>query len=139
MDAKKTKRTRRIKVRFVHGRSIAASTFAAAFAIGLACADESATILNRAFAGSTDTGLDLALTIVAVDSVPVDEEQPQVQLAPGKHSIEVLCATRVFGGMGRADLSTKASISAELQAGHVYQLHAEASERGDCAPQLKLQ
>ncbi len=124
-------------IQLIRSRLIAALLFVIAFGIGFARADESATILNRAFSGSTETGLDLAIKVLAVDSVAVTGEEPQVQVAAGKRSIEVLCETRVFGGMGRADLNTKASISADLQAGGVYQLEAEASERGNCAPVLR--
>jgi hypothetical protein len=115
--------------------SIAVCTFVAASAH----AQEPATILNRAFQGSTGAGVDVELKSVSIDSVAVAGDEPQVQVAAGARTIEVLCSTRVFAGMGRVDLSTTATLKVDLEAGRVYQLDAKASEKGDCAPELKAQ
>ena len=118
---------------------LAAWIFASAFVTTLAHTDQTATILNRAFAGSTGAGVDLAITTVSVDSVPVTEEKPQVQVSAGVRAIEVLCSTHVFAGMGRVDLNFKTTVTVNLEAGRVYQLDAEGTEQGDCTPRLKLQ
>jgi hypothetical protein len=120
-------------------RWMAVWIFAAAFATGLAHADQTSTILNRAFAGSTGTGNDLEVRIVSVDSVALTEEKPQVQVNAGARALEVLCTTRVFGGMGRADLEFKTTVTVNLEAGRVYQLDAQVMEHGDCTPQLNVQ
>ena len=125
--------------RIVQVRWLAAWLFAAAFATGPSHADQTATIVNRAFVGSTGAGVDLAVTTVSIDSVPVAGEKPQVQVSAGVRAIEVLCATRVFAGMGRVDLNFKTTVTVDLEAGRVYQLDAQVTEQGDCTPQLKLQ
>ena len=118
---------------------LAISIFAVLFAASPSNADQTATILNRAFVGSTGAGVDLAITTVSIDSVPVTEEKPQVQVSAGVRAIEVLCSTHVFAGMGRVDLNFKTTVTVNLEAGRVYQLDAEVTEQGDCTPQLKLQ
>ena len=125
--------------RIVRVSWLAAWIFAATCATGLSHADQTATILNRAFAGSTGAGIDLAVATVSVDSVPVAQDKPQVQVSSGVRAIEVLCSTRVFAGMGRVDLNFKTTVSVDLEVGRVYQLDAQVTEQGDCTPQLQLQ
>ena len=125
--------------RIVQVSRLAAWIFAATFATSPSHADQTATILNRAFVGSTGSGIDLAVTAVSIDSVPVAGEKPQVQVSAGVRAIEVLCSTRVFAGMGRVDLNFKTTVTVDLEAGRVYQLDAQVTEQGDCTPQLKLQ
>ena len=112
---------------------------AASFVTGPSHADQTATILNRGFAGSTGAGVDLAITTISVDSVPVTGEKPQVQVNAGVRAIEVLCSTHVFAGMGRVDLNFKTTVTFDFEAGRVYQLDAQVTEQGDCTPQLRLQ
>ena len=125
--------------RIVRVRWLAAWILAAACATGPSHADQTATIVNRAVAGSTGAGVDLAVTTVSIDSVPVDNEKPQVLVSAGVRAIEVLCSTRVFAGMGRVDLNFKTTVSVDLEVGRVYQLDAQVTEQGDCTPQLKMQ
>ena len=125
--------------RIVRVTWLAAWILAAAFATAPSYADQTATIVNRAFAGSTGAGVDLAVTTVSVDSVPVAQDKPQVQVSSGVRAIEVSCSTRVFAGMGRVDLNFKTTVSVDLEVGRVYQLDAQVTEQGDCTPQLKLQ
>jgi len=125
--------------RIVRASRLAAWIFAVTFAAGLSHADQTATILNRAFVGSTGSGIDLAVTTVSIDSVPVTQDTPQVRVDAGVRDIEVLCATRVFAGMGRVDLNFTTTVSVDLEVGRVYQLDAQVTEQGDCTPQLKMQ
>jgi len=125
--------------RIVRVSWLAALIFAAICATGPAQADQTATILNRAFVGSTGSGIDLAVTTVSIDSVPVTQDTPHVLVDAGVRDIEVLCATRVFAGMGRVDLNFKTTVSVDLEVGRVYQLDAQVTEQGDCTPQLKMQ
>lgn len=125
--------------RIVRASWLAAWIFAAALATGPSNADQTATILNRAFAGSTGSGIDLAVTTVSIDSVPVALDKPQVQVSAGVRAIEVLCSTHVFAGMGRVDFNFKTTVSVDLEVDRVYQLDAEVTEQGDCTPRLKLQ
>ena len=126
-------------MRIVQASWLAAWLFAATFAAAPSHADQTATILNRPFAGSTGAGVDLAVTTVSIDSVPVTEEKPQVRVNAGVRAIEVSCSTRVFGGMGRVDLNFKTTVTVDLEVGRVYQLDAQVTEQGNCTPQLKLQ
>ena len=125
--------------RIVRVSWLAAWILAAAFATAPSYADQTATIVNRAFAGSTGAGVDLAVTTVSIDSVPVTLDAPQVLVDAGVRDIGVLCATRVFAGMGRVDLNFKTTVSVDLEVGRVYQLDAQVTEQGDCTPQLKVQ
>ena len=125
--------------RIVRVSWLAALIFAAICAAGPSHADQTATIFNRAFVGSTGSGIDLAVTTVSIDSVPVAQDTPQVLVDAGVRAIEVLCATRVFAGMGRVDLNFKTTVSVDLEVGHVYQLDAQVTEQGDCTPQFNLQ
>jgi hypothetical protein len=111
----------------------------AALAAGLSHADQTATIRNRAFVGSTGAGTDLEVRIVSVDAIPIAQETPHIEIDAGARAVEVLCSTRVFAGMGRTDLSYKTTVTVELEAGRLYQLDAQVTQRGECTPEFKLQ
>ena len=96
-----------------------------------------ALIKSRALAVGAGKEVDAAVSVVAIDSRPVVDEESDVEVAPGQHAIEVACTARVFVGMGTVDFPSKSVLTIEVQSGRVYRLDAKVTMQGDCTPVLE--
>lgn len=112
---------------------------AAALCSGLAvlAVEPSALIRNRMVTPGGGKEVDAAVQVVAIDSLTVDGELSEVEVAPGKHRIEVVCTARVFVGMGTVDFPNRAILAIQVESGRVYQLDARVTVKGECAPVLQ--
>ncbi|MEO8007214.1 MAG: hypothetical protein ABI728_01645 [Betaproteobacteria bacterium] len=104
---------------------------------GLPAAESPAFIKNRALAVGAGKEVDAAVTVVAIDARPVADEESDVEVAPGRHEIEVACTARVFVGMGTVDFPSKSVLTIEAQSGRIYRLDAKVTVQGDCTPVLQ--
>ena len=100
-------------------------------------ADGPALIRNRVFIVGGGKEVDAAVRVVAVDALPVVDNQSEVYVAPGPHVIEILCTARVLAGMGTVDFPSKSDLAVGLESGRSYQLDASVTVRGDCTPGLQ--
>lgn len=100
-------------------------------------AEPPAVIMNRALTVGGGKEVDAAVKVVAIDSRPVVAETSDIEIAPGKHVIEVLCTARVFVGMGTVDFPSKSALTIQLESGRVYRLDAKVTVQGDCTPVLR--
>ncbi len=114
-----------------------ACVLAALLGVATAEAAETALIRNRMFAAGGGKELDAAVRIVAIDSIPLRDLLPAVQIAAGTHVIELSCTARVFAGMGTVDFDSRSTLTVDIAAGRTYQLDAQVSVRGDCTPVLE--
>jgi hypothetical protein len=96
-----------------------------------------AVIMNRALTVGGGKEVDAAVKVVAIDSRPVVAETSDIEIAPGKHVIEVACTARVFVGMGTVDFPSKSALTIQLESGRVYRLDAKVTVQGDCTPVLR--
>ena len=100
-------------------------------------AEPPALIMNRALTVGGGKEVDAAVNVVAIDSRPVVDKKSFVEIAPGRHVIEVVCTARVFVGMATVDFHSKSAITLEVESGRVYRLDGKATVRGDCTPALE--
>ena len=105
-------------------------------ALPAAEAPEVATIENRLPVTSGVPALDARVVLLSVDGVPVDEAAAQNRVLPGRHLLKVLCAARVFAGMGAVELPVTFDLKIDVTAGEIWRLDAELSAQGDCRPIL---
>ncbi|MFN0040257.1 MAG: hypothetical protein ACKVP2_12155 [Burkholderiales bacterium] len=99
-------------------------------------APQVATIENRLPVTSGVPALDARVVLLSVDGVSVDEAAARNRVVPGRHQIKVLCASRVFAGMGAVELPVTVDMTIDVAAGEVWRLDAELSAQGDCRPTL---
>jgi hypothetical protein len=100
-------------------------------------AEPPAVIRNRALTVGGGKEVDAAVNVVAIDSRPVVAKTSHIEIAPGKHVIEVLCTARVFVGMGTVDFPNKSALTIQLESGREYRLDAKVTVQGDCTPVLE--
>jgi hypothetical protein len=100
-------------------------------------AEPPAVIRNRAVTVGGGLEVDAAVKVVAIDSRPVVDEKSCIEVAPGKHVIEVVCTARVLVGMGTVDFPGKSVLTIQVESGRVYRLDAKVTVRGDCTPALE--
>ena len=100
-------------------------------------AESPALIKNRALAVGAGKEVDAAVSVLAIDARMVADEESDVEVAPGRHEIEVACTARVFVGMGTVDFPSKSVLTIEVQSGRVYRLDAKVTVQGDCTPVLE--
>ena len=100
-------------------------------------AEPPAVIRNRALTVGGGKEVDAAVNVVAIDSRPVVDETSHIEIAPGKHVIEVACTARVLVGMGTVDFPNKSALTIRVESGRVYRLDAKVTVQGDCTPVLE--
>jgi hypothetical protein len=100
-------------------------------------AEAPALIKNRPLAVGIGKEVDASVSVVAIDARPVVDEESDVEVAPGRHEIEVACTARVFVGMGTVDFPSKSVLTIDVQSGRVYRLDAKVTVQGDCTPVLE--
>ena len=100
-------------------------------------AEPPAVIRNRALTVGGGKEVDAAVKVVAIDSRPVVDEKSHIEVAPGKHLIEVVCTARVFVGMGNVDFPSNSVLTIRVESGREYRLDAQLTVQGDCTPVLE--
>ena len=119
--------------RLVHSACIVLALWGGA----VLAAEPPALIKIRALAVGTGKEVDAAVSVVAIDARPVVDEESDVEVAPGRHEIEVECTARVFVGMGTVDFPSKSVLTIDVLSGRVYRLDAKVTVQGDCTPVLE--
>jgi hypothetical protein len=107
-------------------------------AVSTVCnAQDFAVIRNRILDATPGEQTDVAVIVVAVDGTSVTDTPAEVVVPVGTRSIEVACMIRVFAGMGKVGLETRAVLLVQIDGGRSYRLDARVSSQGDCIPQLE--
>ena len=100
-------------------------------------AQSPAVIRNRALVPGAGKEVDAAVKVLAVDARPISGASAEVDVAPGRHIIKILCTARVLAGMGTVDFESKSEIAMTAESGRIYQLDGIATVRGECRPVLQ--